>query len=127
VDTLVLPVPFEADLARPTIEHRVNQHNTPSGAFDGVFACSDLLAMTAINALSARGLQVPAQVPVVGYDDVALARLLHPALTTVRQSIEAAGAEMVQALLRIVGGEKLPPLQLPTELVRRESTRPSGA
>jgi DNA-binding LacI/PurR family transcriptional regulator len=126
-DQLVLPVPFEADLARPTIERRVGQHSTPAGAFDGVFACSDLLAMTAINALVARGLLVPAQVPVVGYDDVALARLLHPALTTVRQSIEAAGAEMVQALLRIVGGEKLSPLQLPTELVRRESTRPTAA
>jgi DNA-binding LacI/PurR family transcriptional regulator len=64
---------------------------------------------------------VPSQVPVVGYDDVALARLLHPALTTVRQSIEAAGAEMVQALLRIVSGEKVAPIQLPTELVVRDS------
>jgi DNA-binding LacI/PurR family transcriptional regulator len=118
---LVLPVPFAADQARPAIEARIAQRDAPGQGFDGIFACSDLLAMTAINALAARGLAVPSQVPVVGYDDVALARLLHPALTTVRQSIEAAGAEMVQALLRIVSGEKVAPIQLPTELVVRDS------
>jgi hypothetical protein len=45
--------------------------------------------MTTINALLARGIAVPQQVPVVGYDDVELARHLHPSLSTIRQSIEA--------------------------------------
>jgi DNA-binding LacI/PurR family transcriptional regulator len=119
-DKLVLRVPFATDLARPTIEARIADKRDP---FDSVFACSDLLAMTTIAALSAAGREVPGQVPVVGYDDVELARHLHPSLTTVRQSIDQAGRAMVAALERIVGGEKVAPIQLPTELVVRESSR----
>jgi DNA-binding LacI/PurR family transcriptional regulator len=118
-DRLLLDVPFANDLARPRIEARLREGT----AFDGVFACSDLLAMTTINALRIAGRDVPRDMPVVGYDDVELARHLHPALTTVRQSIDQAGRAMVTALERIVAGEKVAPIQLPTELVVRDSTR----
>jgi len=119
-DKLVLRVPFANDLARPAIEARTADKRSP---FDGVFACSDLLAITTIAALRAAGRDVPKQVSVVGYDDIELARHLHPSLTTVRQSIDQAGRAMVDALERIVGGAKVAPIQLPTELVVRESSR----
>ncbi|MCA1861937.1 MULTISPECIES: LacI family DNA-binding transcriptional regulator [Janthinobacterium] len=91
--------------------------------FDAIFACSDLLAMSAISALRARGVAVPEQVAVVGYDDIELAAYFHPPLTTVRQPIRAAGRALVASLLALVDGAPAPSQQLPTELIIRASGR----
>jgi DNA-binding LacI/PurR family transcriptional regulator len=90
-----------------------------SVAYDAIFACSDLLAMTAINALRGMGRDVPRDLGVVGYDDIALANYYHPPLTTVRQPIRAAGEALVAALLELIEGRPAPSSQLPTELIVR--------
>src|SRR5471032_2437259 len=91
-------------------------------SFDAIFACSDLLAMSAISALRQRGLPVPEQVAVVGYDDIELAAYFHPPLSTVRQPMRAAGRALVASLLALVDGAPLASQQLPTELVVRASS-----
>ncbi|HAT31229.1 MAG TPA: LacI family transcriptional regulator [Janthinobacterium sp.] len=90
--------------------------------FDAVFASSDLLAMSAINALRQAGLRVPEDVAVVGYDDIELASYFHPPLSTVRQPVRAAGHAMVAALLALVDGAAVASRQLPTELVVRDTS-----
>jgi DNA-binding LacI/PurR family transcriptional regulator len=96
-----------------------------SGApLDGIFACSDLTAMTVINTLIRHGKQVPADIAVAGYDDIELSSYFRPALTTVRQPMQAAGDAMVEALIEQIEGGRPQPRRLVTELVKRDSTRP---
>jgi DNA-binding LacI/PurR family transcriptional regulator len=89
--------------------------------FDGVFAASDVAAITVISALSERGVAIPGQVKVVGYDDIPLARHVHPALTTVRQPTGQAGQALVNALFDVLAGRTPAPVELSTELVIRET------
>jgi DNA-binding LacI/PurR family transcriptional regulator len=90
---------------------------------DAVFAASDLMAHGALKALREAGRHVPADVAVVGFDDIALAQHTDPPLTTVRQPIVEIGRRMATQLLRLVAGEDIEPTTtLATELVVREST-----
>lgn len=91
---------------------------------DAVFAGNDLMASGALRVLHERGLRVPEDVAVVGFDDVeSIALWTDPPLTTVRQDVEEIGREMTRILLRLLGEgpEGLTPSILPTHLVRRAS------
>jgi DNA-binding LacI/PurR family transcriptional regulator len=66
--------------------------------FTALFAQSDLLALGAIAEIHARGLSVPGDISIVGYDDIAVARYMTPALTTVRQPMNEVGAQAVRVL-----------------------------
>ena len=114
---LDVKVPFEPVAARAAIERLCD-----SGVeFDGVVACSDLLAIQMMQTLRARGKAVPLDVSVVGYDDMPLAAYCDPPLTTIHQPVDQAGAALVDALLRMLGGEKVPPQTLAVRAVVRES------
>lgn len=88
---------------------------------DGVFAASDNMAAGALQTLRSCGLAVPADVAVVGFDDLPVAQLTDPTLTTVHQPIKALGYEMARMLIAILAGEQPNPLLLPTRLVVRDS------
>ena len=94
-----------------------------------VFAAADLMAVGAIQALWDRGLSCPDDLSVVGFDDVQVARLLRPAITTIRQDKAALGATAGGALVRmIVDPAFAPPTEIvPVELVVRESSAPCDA
>jgi LacI family transcriptional regulator len=89
-----------------------------------VFAASDQMALGAIEALRRRGLRVPEDMSVVGFDDLPEVRWLSPPLTTVRQPLTEMGKVAARTVLRLARGEELdsPRLELATELVVRAST-----
>lgn len=115
---LVIHAPFTEGGARAAVTKLLAQ----KARFDAIFAASDMLAMEAINALRERGLQVPTEVAVAGYDDIVIARYFHPSLTTIRQPVIKGGEAMVDALLRIVDGKRPKSQMLPAELIIRDST-----
>jgi LacI family transcriptional regulator, repressor for deo operon, udp, cdd, tsx, nupC, and nupG len=90
----------------------------------GVVCASDPLALGAIRAVRRRGMSVPGDVSVIGYDDSALMTCVDPALTTVRQPIEAMGRAAVDLLVHQIGGSRVGTAELlyEPELVVRAST-----
>jgi DNA-binding LacI/PurR family transcriptional regulator len=91
--------------------------------FDGGVACSDGFAMSAVQALIERGLRVPADGAVVGDDDIPVASLSTPSLTTVRQNCREGAKQLVENLMRAIGRERPSSVVIPTELVVRASSQ----
>jgi DNA-binding LacI/PurR family transcriptional regulator len=114
---LEIPAPFDEAAARQAMDSLC----ASGRPFDGVVACSDLLALQAIQSIRTHGRMVPDDVSVVGYDDMPLAAYCEPTLTTVHQPVSKAGAALVDALLRMLEGERALPLTLPVKLVVRAS------
>jgi len=93
-----------------------------------VFCSNDAMAMGAMQAIYARGLRIPQDISVVGFDDVPVARLLRVPLTTVAQPIREMGSAAMGLLAeRIQGGTSLPHrhIVLDARLVLRDSTAPA--
>lgn len=91
---------------------------------DAIFAFNDLVAIGAIQACEEAGRCIPRDVAVIGVDDIPLAAIVRPALTTLRVDVPAAGRLAVQAALTIIGqsdGATPAAYQLDPELVVRES------
>jgi LacI family transcriptional regulator len=89
-----------------------------------VFAASDMMAFGAIRALMEAGRRIPEDVSVMGFDNVELASIVHPPLTTIHQPKYEIGQAAVEILLRLVGrGEHQAPEHrlFGVELVERQS------
>jgi sigma-B regulation protein RsbU (phosphoserine phosphatase) len=122
-------LPVDADLIAP------GDFLTPSGAtaispllderkvaFEAVVAANDNMALGALEALQARGIRVPYDVALVGFDDIVDARAATPSVTTVRQPTHEQGKQAAEILLALLAGEEVPEqVTLPTELVVRQS------
>jgi LacI family transcriptional regulator len=97
--------------------------------FTAVMAFDDMTAFGAIRGLARAGLKVPEDCSVIGFDDVMLAGLSVPSLTTVRQPMEALGSAAVGIVLEAINSAieerefEVVHRKLPPELVVRESTR----
>jgi DNA-binding LacI/PurR family transcriptional regulator len=89
-----------------------------------VVCSNDWTAIGALHAIDAAGLRVPADVSLVGFDDIPLASYASPPLTSVRMSAGDVGSTAFDALFRLIGGDRLEGdlYQVPTTLVVRQST-----
>ena len=115
---LQIDVPFEMSHASEAMNDLMQQ----KVSFDGAVCCSDLIALSAIAALTESGLRVPEDVAVVGYDDIALAGYSSSSLTTVRQNIVQGGRILVQKLMAQINGDTVTDSVLKTELIVRRSS-----
>lgn len=89
-----------------------------------VFAAGDNLAIGAMQSLKQRGLSVPGDMSIIGFDDIAMAGFLTPALTTIRQNTHALGNKAADMLIyTIEGGATISSEVIPVELVVRDSCR----
>ncbi len=113
--------PLPVHLTPQTAYETIGEFLDAGNRVDGIVAATDIIAMAAIRALHERGLMVPGDVAVVGYDDLEIAIHAAPALTTVRQDIGAGALAMVDLLMRRLAGETTEPFILPPELIVRQS------
>jgi LacI family transcriptional regulator len=98
----------------------------PVPPFDALFAANDRMAIGAMRSLRKHGIPVPEAVEIVGFDDVEIARLVEPPLTTVAQPAFRMGRKSAELLLDLIDGRKprRRTIIMEPELVLRGTTRP---
>jgi len=117
---LVAAVPdFAIESGRQGTIHLLDQDQPPTG----IVAASDALALGAMHTMRSRGLRIPDDVALVGNDDIDIAAVIRPALTTVSLPVREAGVQAVAMLQQLIVGHTPEPsrLVLGVDLVVRES------
>jgi LacI family transcriptional regulator len=91
-----------------------------------IFASSDMMALGVMDAARTHGLRIPEDLSLIGFDDIPMAAVAHPGLTTVRQPLEEIGRIATEILLRAIENPEDPPevVVVPTELIIRGTTAP---
>ncbi|WP_296679626.1 LacI family DNA-binding transcriptional regulator [Novosphingobium sp.] len=114
----ILPVHIAADdMADDIATHLAKV----AGTVDGVAAVSDLVAMHTVRVLADRGILVPDQVAVTGFDDLPFAEQTVPRLTTVSQHVAKGARAMVDALFARIAGNDAPSVIMQPETIRRDT------
>ena len=103
------------------MQRLLDMHQPPTG----LFCSSDVLACGAIAAARERGLYVPEDISIIGFDDIEIAAYVVPGLTTVRQNRTEIGLTCAELLLKMLDGQNVRPetVRIPTQLIIRNSCR----
>ncbi|HET9587976.1 MAG TPA: substrate-binding domain-containing protein, partial [Anaerolineales bacterium] len=118
-DNLVVNGDYTLESGRAAVHTLLDERGL---RFQALVAANDRMAFGALEALQERGVRVPDDVAVTGFDDLREAQVTGVPLTTVRQSFYTAGKQAFEALLRRINGETLRPVTLtPTQLLVRWS------
>jgi LacI family transcriptional regulator len=96
-----------------------------SEKLSAIFVTTDAMAMGASKAILARGLKIPEDISVVGFDGMDFSRYFHPSLTTVNQPVEKMGEKSIEIVFGLMKNkkEKHQHIIFETELLKRESCR----
>ena len=91
--------------------------------FTAIFAYNDMMAFGAMQAIKEKGLRIPEDIGIVGYDDIPFSPLISPPLTTIRLKKQDLGVESIKLLLSRINGnrKKIKKIMLDVELVKRET------
>ncbi len=114
---LIVPAHFSFETAYEAARELIESGHK----FDAIFAASDTIALAAIQALTAAGVDVPRDVSVVGFDDIAIAAQFTPPLTSVKQDLANGARTIVDLLFRRMAGEATPSATLSPALMVRKS------
>jgi DNA-binding LacI/PurR family transcriptional regulator len=119
---LAEPIKLNTHLASDIMAEEISSHiNRIAAEADGIAAASDLIAMHTVRALADKGLAVPGQISVTGFDDLPLAEQTIPRLTTISQNIAQGAREMVRLLFERIAGADSPSVEMAPTLVRRDT------
>lgn len=115
----------EGDFSEESGQRAMEQLLGTVPAPTAVFAANDRMALGAIRAVQARGLRVPQDISIVGFDDIPVAAYIRPPLTTMRQPLYDLGDRAARLLLSMTESERrvpyTPRVVLPTQLIERGS------
>lgn len=112
---------YEFDSGKKLTGNLLSGPNPPTA----IFACNDIMAFGVINELTLRGIQVPDDISVMGFDGIDFGQMIHPPLTTIKQPDYEMGKLACTMLLEMMGGDSSDSLNimLQPKLVERESVR----
>jgi len=90
---------------------------------DGIIACNDMVAISAYKVLHKRQIAVPEQVQIIGFDDIDLASLISPELTTIAQPIQDIGTKATELIIHNETTKHGTHFVFPAALIKRETTK----
>jgi LacI family sucrose operon transcriptional repressor len=122
IDTLLLqlePDVFDSTFHKEKITELLQEHPD----IDGFFISGDIIAIHAIHACKALGIRIPEQVKIIGYDDIHLASLMDPSITTIQQPTERMAKKIVNLLDDMANGKEVKLENVyPVKLIERATT-----
>ncbi|HMD82012.1 MAG TPA: substrate-binding domain-containing protein, partial [Anaerolineales bacterium] len=96
---------------------------------DAIFVANDQMAIGAMQIIKERGLQIPGDIAMIGYDNIAESAFSSPPLTTIAQDFESMGAKTIELLVDVINAQRdgndlsaLQPIRLPADLIVRKSS-----
>lgn len=121
VDYHIVTCPFHFADSEKIVEEFLKEHKE----IDGIFASSDVSAAGALKAAVTLGIQVPAELQIVGFDGIAMGEMLSPGLTTIAQDVYKMGAIATRVLIKRIENQEIEQhfYEVPVQLKLRGTTR----